>query len=123
MSRKFIPLVAGPDGGILPNIGKYHRLAVSTVFEMNGGVEWLADWAEKNPTDFFTKLYPKLISKEVETHSVETVDELLMKIERERNRNTIDITPKEMADADGGREDGAGDAEASTDEEDEPSGV
>lgn len=104
MVKKFSPVMTAPDGVMVPNLGRYHRQVVSIVFEMNGGVEWLADWAKNNETDFFTKLYPKLIPKEVEVQAAETVDDLLLKLAKERDKRMIDITPKEVPNADGRRE-------------------
>lgn len=109
MSRKFSPVMSGPDGSLAPNLGRYHRLQASIVYEMNGGILWFADWAEKNPGEFFTKVYPKLIPKEVEVQSVESVDDLLLRIAKERDKHTIDVTPREVQDADGFGESGADD--------------
>lgn len=37
-----------------------------TVFEMIGGVNFFAEWAAQNPGDFFTKIYAKNMSRDVE---------------------------------------------------------
>jgi hypothetical protein len=44
-------------------------------------VERLADWADKNPTEFYTKLMGKVITKEVEVHSSGGVEELLAQLD------------------------------------------
>lgn len=82
MSKFPAPLSSGFDGAMVANIGKYHRQAVSTAFEMCGGVERLADWADKNYGEFITKLYPRLIPKEVEaTVTAEGVEDLIRRLD------------------------------------------
>ncbi len=90
--RKFLPVCSGPDGAVLTNMGRYHREAVATAFEMIGGIDRLADWADKNPDQFYTKLYPRLIPKEVEVGTSQGVEDLL----RQLDAKTIDVTPREM---------------------------
>lgn len=77
---------------MLANVGRYHRDAISTAFEMIGGIQRLADWADKNETEFFTKLYPKLVPKEVEVGTSEGVEDLLRKLDTE----LIDVTPRQV---------------------------
>ncbi len=99
MSRKSLTLVgAGPDGAVLANLGRYHRQAISTAFEMCGGVERLADWADKNYGEFVTKLYPKIIPREVEVQASEGVEDLLRQLDAP---NALNITPTELPDDDG----------------------
>lgn len=64
-------------GTIYENVGKYARGAVLFAFDQIGGPGALADWARKNPDDFYTKLFPKIITKEVEVTEKRGVDELL----------------------------------------------
>lgn len=91
MSRKLpAPVCSGPDGAVMANMGKYHREAVSTAFEMIGGIDRLADWAGKNPGEFYTKLFTKLIPKETEISASQGVEDFL----RELDRKTIDVTPR-----------------------------
>jgi len=95
MTRRFIqPVATGADGAVLANYGRYHRDAVATAFEMVGGVDRLADWADKNYGEFITKLYPRLIPKEVEVGASQGVEDLL----RQLDRQTIDVTPRELRD-------------------------
>lgn len=65
----------------MPHAGRYARECVLICFEMIGGVERMADWAAKNPTDFYTKLYPKVITKEVEVHASEGIEDLLARLD------------------------------------------
>lgn len=90
--RFFPPAIGGPDGAVLANVGRYHREAISTAFEMIGGIPALADWAENNKTDFYTKLYPRVIPKEVEIGASQGVEDLL----RQLDAKTIDVTPHEL---------------------------
>jgi hypothetical protein len=92
MSRKLQPIFSGPDGAVIQHTGRYAREAVLTAFNMIGGVDRLADWADKNPGEFFTKLMPKVITREVDIGTGEGVEELL----RQLDAKTIDITPEEM---------------------------
>jgi hypothetical protein len=64
-------------GEIYQNAGKYARGAVLFAFEQIGGPQGLADWAADKPDDFYTKLFPKIIAKEVEVNDRRGVDELL----------------------------------------------
>lgn len=70
------------DGAVIPHAGRYARECVLLAFEMIGGVERMAAWANENPTDFYTKLYPKVITKEVELHASEGIEELLARLDR-----------------------------------------
>jgi hypothetical protein len=91
MSRKLQPLFSDPDGAVIHHVGRHAREAVITAFHMIGGVPRLADWADKNPGEFFTKLMPKIISKEVEVTAGGGIDELI----RQLDAKTIDVTPTE----------------------------
>lgn len=50
------------DPALYANIGRYAGSAVMAVFEQIGGTRRMAEWAEENPGDFYTKLFPKVIS-------------------------------------------------------------
>ena len=92
MSRKFLPVSSAPDGTVLANYGRYHRQAIGTAFEMCGGIERLADWADKNYGEFVTKLYPRLIPKEVEVGASEGVEDLLRKLDAGEHAQVIEGT-------------------------------
>ena len=38
--------------------GKYAGAVVLATFEMIGGASRMATWADQNPTDFYTKVFP-----------------------------------------------------------------
>lgn len=54
---------------------------VLVAFEMIGGVEAMASWAEKNRGEFYTKLFPKVITREVEHHASGGVEDLLARLD------------------------------------------
>lgn len=91
-SRTNLPAYGDADGAVLPHAGRYARECVLIAFEMIGGVERMADWADKNPNEFFTKLYPKVITKEVEVHASEGVEDLLLRLDAaERSGRSIGV--------------------------------
>ncbi len=80
-----LPHAASPygdaDGAVLAHAGRYARECVLIAFEMIGGVERMADWADKNPEAFFTKVFPKVITKEVEVTASEGIEDLLLRLD------------------------------------------
>lgn len=69
------------DGAVIAHAGRYARECVLVAFEMIGGVERMADWADKNPDQFFTKLFPKVINREVEVNASEGIEDLLLRLD------------------------------------------
>ena len=61
--------------------GRYARESVLLAYEMIGGVEAMADWASKNKTDFYTKLFPKVLTREVEVHASEGIEDLINRLD------------------------------------------
>lgn len=84
------PLPAVPfgdaDGAVIVHAGRYARECVLVAFEMIGGVERMAAWASENPGEFYTKLFPKVITREVEVSTTEGVEDLLAKLDRAERR-------------------------------------
>ncbi len=74
------PMTA-PDGTIMVNASKYSRAAVLTVFEMIGGTRAMAEWARENPNEFYTKLFPKTIQKDIEVGARDDVEGLLERLD------------------------------------------
>lgn len=99
MTRRYLPapVTSGPDGAVLSHVGRYAREAVMTAFEMIGGVDRMADWAHRNPGEFFTKLLPKVITRETEIGASQGVEELLKRLDA--GEHALDITPRETEDA------------------------
>jgi len=71
------------------HVGRYAGAVVMSVFEQIGGVERMKVWADGNPTDFYTKLFPKMISRsqQVDVSGTLTIDDAINRLER---MNTID---------------------------------
>lgn len=76
-----LELTTDPMGSIMANSGKHLRNAVAAAFEMIGGTEELAKWAQTNKGDFYTKLMPKLIVKEIEVSDKRSVDDLILELD------------------------------------------
>lgn len=70
------------DGAVIPHAGRYARESVLLAFEMIGGVERMADWATKNPGEFYTKLFTKVVTREVEVSASEGIEDLLLRLDR-----------------------------------------
>lgn len=69
------------DGQLYQHVGRYAGRMVLTAFDMIGGVDRLADWADKNPGEFFTKVFPKVIAKPHEVGVSEGVEALLERLD------------------------------------------
>lgn len=41
------------------HLGKYAGAMVLSCFEQIGGMKRFAEWADSNPTDYFTKIFPR----------------------------------------------------------------
>lgn len=84
MARRNIPsLVIDDEGSVIMNAGKYARQSVLLAFEAIGGVERMARWADENPGEFYTRVFTKTITREVETRRTDDVDSLLDSIDGE----------------------------------------
>ncbi len=55
-----------PDGDLAVNVGRRARASIGMAFDLMGGVESLVDWAEENKGEFYTKLFPRILGKEIE---------------------------------------------------------
>lgn len=65
------------------HVGRYAGAVVMSVFEQIGGVNRMAAWADTNPTDYFTKLFPKMISRsqQVDISGTLTIDDAIRRLE------------------------------------------
>jgi len=75
--RRAPTLPATFNGEIYQRVGQYARQAVLYAFEEIGGADGLATWARDNEDEFYTKLFPKIITRETETKHVKSLDELM----------------------------------------------
>jgi hypothetical protein len=66
------------------HVGRYAGALVMSCFEQIGGLQRMAAWADTNPTDFFTKLFPKMISRstQVDVSGTLTIDDAINRLER-----------------------------------------
>lgn len=79
--------------------GKRVRGAIMTVYHMNGGDTWLSEWAKKNPGEFFTKLFAKMATKEVEHKIDDSVEDLLDRLDGRAPAIPARIIEAEVTDA------------------------
>lgn len=77
------------------HVGRYSGAVVLSVFEQIGGAPRMANWADQNPTDFYTKLFPKLIarSQQVDVSGTLTLDDAITRLERMEEADYDEVTP------------------------------
>jgi hypothetical protein len=61
---------------------------------MIGGVDRLADWANKNTGEFYTKIWKHTIPKEVEVKAHDSIEAMLDRLDQK----TIDVVPTHVDD-------------------------
>ena len=66
------------------HVGRFAGALVLSTFEMIGGLPRMAHWADENPTDFYTKLFPKMISRsqQVDVSGTLTIDDAISRLDR-----------------------------------------
>lgn len=66
------------------HVGRFAGALVLSTFEMIGGLPRMASWADDNPTDFYTKLFPKMISRsqQVDVSGTLTIDDAISRLEK-----------------------------------------
>lgn len=71
------------SGEAYQHVGRYAGAVVLACFEQIGGLGRMAAWADANPTDFFTKLMPKLVqrSAQVDVSGAVTIDDAISRLE------------------------------------------
>lgn len=71
------------SGEAYQHVGRYAGAVVVACFEQMGGVKRMHAWADTNPTDFYTKLFPKLIqrSTQVDVSGTVTIDDAISRLE------------------------------------------
>ena len=80
------------SGQLMASAGKYARHIVVGTVEQLGGQQAMYDWAKENETDFWTKLFPKIITKEVEdVQAADGLEKLLKKLDNEERGDVIDV--------------------------------
>lgn len=65
------------------HVGRFAGALVMACYEQIGGLDRMAKWADTNPTDFYTKLLPKIISRstQVDVSGSITIDEAISRLE------------------------------------------
>jgi hypothetical protein len=76
-----IPMISAEQ---YQHVGRYAGAVVMSVFEQIGGIHRMASWADSNPTDYFTKIYTKMISRsqQVDVSGTLTIDDAINRLER-----------------------------------------
>lgn len=76
--------VIGADGSVMAHAGRYAKHAVLTAFDMLGGIEGLVGWVKKAPSneaDFYTKIFPKTIQKDIEVNDQRSIEDHLKSLD------------------------------------------
>lgn len=65
------------------HVGRFAGALVMSCFEQIGGLPRMASWADSNPTDFYTKLFPKMISRsqQVDVSGTLTIDDAITRLQ------------------------------------------
>lgn len=66
-----------PAGELMINAGRFSRGAVIAAFEMMGGIETFARWALENQSEYYTKMFGKVIGREIEVKSTDGLEDML----------------------------------------------
>jgi hypothetical protein len=74
-------------------VGKYAGALVLSCFEQMGGLDRMVVWADSNPTDFYTKLLPKVIQRStaVEHSGSVTIDDAISRLEDADYKEIYDL--------------------------------
>lgn len=75
-----IPMISAEQ---YQHVGRYAGATVMHVHESIGGAARFAAWADGNPTDFYTKIFPKMISRSqhVDISGTLTIDDAINRLE------------------------------------------
>jgi hypothetical protein len=89
MSKRDLAKPVAVDPDMYANIGRYAGAVVLTVFEQIGGVQRMAEWADENPADFFTKSFGKIITapKQVEVTGSIRIEDAIKALDAEEGRD------------------------------------
>lgn len=65
------------------HVGRFAGALVMACFEQMGGLPRMVTWADHNPTDYYTKLLPKIISRtaQVDVSGSITIDDAITRLE------------------------------------------
>lgn len=79
------------------HVGRFAGALVLSCFEQIGGLDRMAEWADNNPTDFYTKLFPKMISRsqQVDVSGTLTLDDAIERLERMDEGEWVEVAAEE----------------------------
>lgn len=85
------------DPALYANIGRHSGAVVLTVFEQIGGAQKMAEWAEENQGDFYTKIFTKIISspRQVEVTGKVTIEDAVKALDMEEGTDYHDVPPED----------------------------
>jgi hypothetical protein len=91
--RKQVDRLPVISGEAYQHVGRFAGALVISCFEQMGGLPRMVAWADSNPTDFYTKLFPKMIqrSTSVDVSGNITIDDAIARLES----NVIDAEYEE----------------------------
>jgi len=64
-------------------------MLVQDAFEMIGGIQRFAQWADENPSDFYTKLFSKTITRESDVNVQVGVENMLDELQEAEARGMV----------------------------------
>jgi|SRR5882762_9084346 len=91
-----IPVISSEAYG---HLGKYAGAIVLSVFEQIGGIERFAAWSDSNPSDYYTKIFGKVVQRStaVEHSGTLTIDDAITRLESQGqmiDAEFEDVTPQ-----------------------------
>lgn len=77
-----IPMISAEQ---YQHVGRYAGALVMSVFEQIGGAARMANWADDNPSDYYTKIFPKMISRsqQIDVSGTLTIDDAINRLEKQ----------------------------------------
>ena len=74
---KNLPSADQATGAVIQSAGRYARDQVMLAYEMIGGIDAFAEWAQANKGDFYTKMFNKTVRTESEVTERRTIEDEL----------------------------------------------
>jgi hypothetical protein len=72
-----LPSTDSATGAVMQSAGRYARDQVMLAYDMIGGIDAFAEWAQANKGDFYTKMFGKTIRTESEVTERRTIEDEL----------------------------------------------
>lgn len=71
------------SGEAFSHVGRYAGAVVLACFEQIGGLQRMAQWADQNPTDYYTKIFGKVVQRSVsaDISGTVTIDDAISRLE------------------------------------------